>query len=289
MASTGRAFCPGHVTGFFQVCEDADPLKMGSRGAGFCVSKGVTTEVRVKPASEASVEVRINGERAAAVVTETAVIAFLDDSAEVRVDSTVGLPISQGFGMSGAGALSTLLAMDEATGAGHSKEDLISLAHRSEVLCRTGLGDVFPQLLGGFDVREHPGAPPYGRVRQIHLESEVVLCVLGPPMATRTILTNDMAVRSINGVGKRCVDRFLKRMELDYFFHLAWLFARQTVLATSEVQGAVLKAGLYGTASMCMLGNSIFAIGKADELERALREHGEVFRVDVDNEGARVL
>ncbi len=121
MALTGRAFCPGHVTGFFQVCEDADPLKMGSRGAGFCISKGVTTEVRVRPASESSVEVRINGGKAAAVVTETAVNAFLDDPAEVHVDSTVELPISQGFGMSGAGALSTLFAINDATGAGRSR------------------------------------------------------------------------------------------------------------------------------------------------------------------------
>ncbi len=243
----------------------------------------------MEPAAEASVGILLNGKVEAAEVTDMAVRSFLDQPAEVRVDSRVDLPISQGFGMSGAGALSTLFAMNEAMGYDRSPVELASIAHVAEVRCKTGLGDVYPQLLGGLDFRERAGAPPYGKVHKMPLDTELILCVLGPPMATRSILTNEMVVRSINGVGKRCVDRFLKRRDLENLLSLSWLFARQTVLATSEVHAAVLKASLHGVASMCMLGNSTFAIGDADGLQEALLEHGEVFRVRVDNEGARAL
>jgi pantoate kinase len=289
MASRGKAFCPGHVTGFFQICEDDDPLKMGSRGAGLCLGRGVLSEVLVRESSEPRVEVLLDGKPGEAEVTNRAVRLFLEEPLEVRVVSEVQLPISQGFGMSGAGALSALLALNDALGNPRRREEIVALAHRAEVECQTGLGDVYPQSLGGLDIRERPGGPPYGLVHKIPLDSEVVLCVLGPPFHTRVILSNEMVVRSINGVGRRLVDRFLRQRDLDSFFRLAYLFARQTVLATSQVQGAILRANLHGMASMSMLGNSIFAVGDADRLGESLRQHGEVYRTRVDNLGARVL
>ena len=48
----GRAFCPGHVTAFFEICDHEEPVKRGSRGAGFCISKGVQTETTVREGSE---------------------------------------------------------------------------------------------------------------------------------------------------------------------------------------------------------------------------------------------
>ncbi len=289
MTSRGRAFCPGHVTAFFQVCEDRDPLRMGSRGAGFCLSRGVLTEVEAKEAPVTRTEVRMSGHSGPAEVTERALELFLEEPMQVRVTSEVQLPVSQGFGMSGAGALSTLLAINQASGGQRRTEELIAMAHRAEVECRTGLGDVYPQSLGGLDIRERPGSPPHGQVQRISVDSEVVLCVLGPPISTRAVLSNEMIVKSINGVGRRCVDRFLLERDLDTFFRLAYQFARQTLLATAEIQAAVMKATLHGNASMCMLGNSIFAMGDADRLEEALAEHGQVFRARVDNEGARLL
>lgn len=289
MVDRGEAFCPGHVTGFFEICEDEDPLKMGSRGAGICLSRGVKTRVDVRPSRESRIHVSLSGHPGTAEVTTKAVELFLEAPAEVRLESDVQLPISQGFGMSGAGALSSLLALNEALGNPRKRDEVVALAHRAEVESRTGLGDVYPQAIGGMDIREKPGAPPHGLVHKLPLEAHVVLCVLGPPMATKVILSNEMVIRSVNGVGRRCVDRFLQRRDLTTFIQLAWLFARQTVLATSPVQAAVMRAELNGLASMSMLGNSIFAIGKADQLEADLKEHGDVYRVKVDNEGARTL
>jgi pantoate kinase len=289
MVLKGRAFCPGHVTGFFQICDDEDLLKAGSRGAGLCLSRGIVSEVVARESSRTRVEIRLNGQPGDAEVTERAIHLFLEEPMEVTVSSEVQLPVSQGFGMSGAGALSTLLALNDALGVSRRKEEIVALAHRAEVECRTGLGDVYPQSLGGMDIRERPGVPPHGLVHRIPLDLEVVLCVLGPPLHTRAILSNEMTVQSINGVGRRCVDRFLPRRDLDTFFQLAYQFARQTLMTTSEVEAAILRANVHGKASMAMIGNSIFAMGEADRLEESLVEHGEVYRVRVDNLGARVL
>src|SRR5712691_2191279 len=42
MVSESEAFCPGHVTAFFEVVDDPDPRRKGSRGAGLCLSLGVS-------------------------------------------------------------------------------------------------------------------------------------------------------------------------------------------------------------------------------------------------------
>lgn len=289
MASRARAFCPGHVTAFFHVVEDEDPLRMGSRGAGLCLQAGVTTEVEARPSSRLRVEARLEGQEGRADVTARAVELFLQEPMEVRLRAEAALPISQGCGMSGAGVLSALLALNEALGRPRSREEVVALAHRAEVEARTGLGDVYPQSLGGLDIRETPGAPPFGRVHRVPVEGEVVVCVIGPPLATRSILSNAMILQSVNGVGRRLTNRFLRRRDLETFFRLGWLFARQTVLATSAIQAAVLKASLHGVASMCMLGNAIFAMGDADALAEGLEEHGDVVRTAVDDRGARVV
>ncbi|MEE9236425.1 MAG: pantoate kinase [Thermoplasmata archaeon] len=289
MALRGRAFCPGHITAFFQICEDEDPLKMGSRGAGLCLSKGVLTSVEAREASRTRIDVHLKGRPGPSEVTERALDLFMEEPMEVVVDSEVQLPVSQGFAMSGAGALSSLLALNDALGGPRGLEELVAIAHQAELECRTGLGDVYPQSLGGLDIRERPGVPPHGLVHTTTVDSEVILCILGPPLSTRAMLANEMIVRSVNGVGRRCVDRFLLKRDLSSFFRLAYQFARQTLLASSAIQGAVIRASLHGRASMCMLGNSIFAMGEVEELQESLAEEGDIYRVQVDNSGARVL
>ncbi|MFQ5919922.1 MAG: pantoate kinase [Thermoplasmata archaeon] len=289
MASEAKAFCPGHLTAFFQMCPQEDPVRAGSRGAGLCLSRGVETRVRTRDATKLRVTVRLNGEEERAATTERAVKLYLEDPLDVRVDSEVQLPIGQGFGMSGAGAFSTLLALNTAQGQPRGAEEIIQLAHRAEVETHTGLGDVYPQALGGLDIREKPGAPPHGLVHRVPLETEVVLAVLGPPTYTKAVLDNPMVRKSVDGVGERMLRRFLPRRDLESFFRLSWLFARQTVLATSEIQAAVMQARLHGQASMVFLGNSVFAVGDTARLQEVLGEMGEVYVVDVDNQGARVL
>src|SRR2546425_6607493 len=104
MVSESEAFCPGHVTAFFEVVEDPDPRKKGSRGAGLCLSLGVRTVARVREAPRTSIDILVNGRRQKADVTQAVADKILrDGSFEVKILSESPLPVSQGFGVSGAG------------------------------------------------------------------------------------------------------------------------------------------------------------------------------------------
>ena len=57
-----KAFSPCHITGFFQIFNDSEnPLYAGSKGAGFSLSRGVETCVKVKKSTKNAVNVNING------------------------------------------------------------------------------------------------------------------------------------------------------------------------------------------------------------------------------------
>jgi len=150
MASHGEAFAPGHITAFFVGYDDVNPFRKGSRGAGLCTTLGIHTVARAREDRAQSIEVYINDEPAKAESSERAARLLLGSAQyEVKILQKQQLPVSQGFGMSGAGALSTVLALDEALGLGRKRDDLVGLAHRSDVEGGTGLGDVMPQSVGG--------------------------------------------------------------------------------------------------------------------------------------------
>ena len=166
MVSEGEAFCPGHVTAFFEVHEDPNPRAKGSRGAGLCLSLGVRTVARVRDAPRPSIDVIVNDRRQKAEVTQRVIEKLVGSrSLQVKVLSETPLPVSQGFGVSAAAALSTALALDDALGQGVPRNELVAIAHETEVECGTGLGDVVPASLGGMDLRSKPGAPDWAEVR----------------------------------------------------------------------------------------------------------------------------
>ena len=290
MVSQGEAFCPGHVTAFFEVVDDADPRRKGSRGAGLSLSLGVRTVARVREASTPSLDILVNGRKARAEVTEAIARKVLGDrSYEVKILSDTPLPVSQGFGVSSAAALSTALALDDALGLGTPRDELVALAHVAEVECGTGLGDVVPASLGGMDLRLRPGAPGHAEVRKFAVRKDLLLAVLGPEMPTRSVIRDPAKVAAINRHGGACVQAFARDPSFDRLFDLGNRFAEDTGLASPTVREVVRASRMFGRAAMAMLGNSIFAEGGREELATLYRKFGTLMRCEVDNEGARVL
>src|SRR5207245_8319623 len=86
MVSESEAFCPGHVTAFFEVVVDPDPREKVSRGAGLCLSLGVRTVARVREAPRSSIDILVNSRRQKADVTRAVADKILvDDSLEVNL------------------------------------------------------------------------------------------------------------------------------------------------------------------------------------------------------------
>jgi pantoate kinase len=290
MVSQGDAFCPGHVTAFFEVVDDPNPRKKGSRGAGLSLSLGVATTARVRETPRPLIDVFVNGKRAKAEVTERAARKLLGGAAyEVKLLSETPLPVSQGFGVSSAAALSTVLALDDALGLGTPWDELVALAHETEVECSTGLGDVVPASRGGMDLRLAPGAPPYAEVKTFPVRADLLLVTVGPELPTRSVLQDPIRVQAINRSGRACVREFAPTPNLNQLFQLGNRFTEETELATKTVLDVVRASRMFGRASMAMLGNSVFAESGRSELASLYRKFGTMLRCEVDNDGARVL
>lgn len=281
------AFCPGHITGFFEICEHREPLRSGSRGAGICTTLGATSTVTSRK-GKGSMKVSINGEKNEAPVTKQALARLiLGRDIDLRVDTKLDLPLGQGFGMSAAGVLSATLATAEILDA--PLQTALEAAHEAEILHRTGLGDVAAISKGGVTFRRTEGLPPYGRIDRIRANAELVLGVIGPPISTPAVLSDPDARERINRIGKECVESLGNSPSLANLFRLSREFAMRTGLVTKQVEKALAEIEDLGPASMVMLGNSIFASGEIEEQEKILAKHGQTYVVGIDWEGPRVI
>ena len=286
------AFVPGHVTGFFEIHDEAKDIRQrGSRGAGICLSKGVFTMVEVAESNQKSIEIFLNEEKEKAPVTRYVVEKIIENKTyEVKVSSTFELPQGQGFGISGAGALSSSLALSKALDLELTIDEIICIAHQAEIACHTGLGDVMPQSIGGVVTREREGCHPFGKIKNIDIaDVEVVLCIIGGPLATGDIITNVEHKKRINKFGEKCLQKLIKNPNLQDILKLSYRFSKGTGLMSKDVENAILAADKYGMASMAMIGNSLFAIGDTDDLVNILCEYGEVHICRIDKRGMRIV
>jgi len=285
----GIAFAPGHVSAFFEPKYDASNMdRTGSRGAGISVSLGAVSRVHLTPAQHFTCNVLINGQPSDAPVTKGALRHLLGDAPfKVSVETTLDLPESQGFGMSGSGALSATLAASDVLG--YSRDQAVRAAHYAEVLSHTGLGDVIASSFGGIEIRREPGLPPWGVVEHIPGNFEVVLCVIGRRIRTEKILTDTAQLIHIASSGRSCTKKLLEQPSLERLFALGWEFTRKIGLAEPRVLQAIEAAHQHGMASMCMLGNSVFAMGNTPLLQKTLASFGQVWVCSVDQTGARLI
>ena len=290
------AFSPGHITGFFQICDEPeDPLLKGSRGAGVCLSKGVHTTVQLEPAAKNSLKVRINEcPTDSAVVSEYVVKTMLARAKEnyrVTVDHRVEVPIGRGMGTSGAGALSLAVALNEALGLNLSREEVGQVAHIADADCRTGLGTVIAEAYGGMEIRVKPGAPGIGEVVKIPLGGEyIVVCLPFGSLSTRTILTDEVYRKRINELGDLFVRDFLPKPTPEEFMRLSRSFAEHVGLITERVREVLKEADGAGLpCSMPMFGEAAFSLLKRGDAEDLLeifkRQQAPSIRISEMEEG----
>jgi len=292
LADEAVAFAPGHITGFFEIRDEAaDPAQIGSRGAGFSVALGVTSRVRVDRESMPGVTVLEEGRPVEAATTRRALELLVGPEAvHVAVDQHMQLPVSQGFGMSAAGALSASIALADLLG--RTRREAVWAAHCAEVLQRSGLGDVVGAARGGFEVRAKPGCEPYGDVRSWTSDAaahDVLLAVVSPAVLTRRILTDPVRRREIQALGGRLVDDFLEDPTLSNFVDSSRRFSTEAHLATPEILRLGDALGPHVALGQCQLGGSVFVFGSNNEAARRLRAAGSLYATTIDAEGARLV
>lgn len=291
------AFCPAHITGFFKASmpnPGQSLLEAGSVGAGFSISHGVRTTVDAEPSSNPTIKVSTTGyEPGDTAVSEHVAAMYAkiaEKNLEIRVNHEIKIPVGYGLGCSSAVALSLSLALNEALGIGLSRTQAAQLAHKAEIECGTGLGDVAGVLDGGFEIRTQAGAPGVGNIKKSSLNSNVILVCLAP-MSTRKFISENLS--RINGLGGKMVIELSGKYSDQRFQDMSKKFARHIDIITPQMQKIIddltraeIKCGV------ALFGQTLFVITDEQTSRRALQTlepyKDYILCSSIDNVGARL-
>ncbi len=265
------AFAPAHITGFFASDVKDGMENSGSIGAGISIALG--SYAILKKSEKTMIEDRYN-------VTEYAVKKF--GNFEVNIKNE--LPPSNGFGVSASSTLAASLAaawIEE-----REEMDAVMAAHEAEIVHGTGLGDVIASFHGGMEARISGGI--YGKIRKWRVRKNILLAVVGEPILTSDVIGDERAMRKINEAGRKYLRIFIERPSFQNFMKASLKFTMESNIADDDIIRILKKANEIGHASMCMIGNSIFA-EYSKKMEDFLKKYGNVYSSFIDNRGARLL
>ncbi len=258
------AFSPAHITCFFRPVGSDDILSKGSRGAGIRLSKGTTVHI-----SEISgrTKVTLNGHSQKAPITEH-VLRNMSPDRNFDVTVECDLPLGQGFGMSASGAVAAALCLSEMTG--KSRQDAFEAAHRAEVECGGGLGDVAGIMCDCHQpIRIREGIPPAGSIIDGGIAFESLsLVIIGDELRTSSVLNDPGTVSRICEAGDRAMFDYLSDTTRNSLFRISNRFSKESGVISDDIESMTFKLGAEGIrSSMCMLGNSIFSDSPSDVIE----------------------
>lgn len=256
--STAKAFAPGNVSGVFKIIPDDDPAKMHSLGMGFTVADGVVVTVSKSDATSVS----FNG-NAIEFATVRSVVTRLTDL-PLRVTIETDLPLSGGFGLSGASSLATAFAVNALLDLGQDEHALGMVAHVAEVQNLTGLGDIAGQFNGGCLVKLVRGEPL--AAISLPVPEQVVHYRYFSPINTKDVIGHPGQREKINAAADAAL-RELERLkdegatEFAKYIRVAKAFAVDSdLLRDDDVKQTIRECeDAGGTASMIMLGNAVFS------------------------------
>ncbi len=309
MNKTAKAFAPAGISSFFEICDqtkDGKPIqnleRVGARGGGFGLEKGILTEVSVSEAKTCSVSVFINGKFAPEAETTRRVLEKLLGKAEGAFDIVcrhkVEVPIGAGFGSSAGGAITAGLALASALELPLTYNQIGRIAHVAEVESKTGLGTVGPMMVGGCILTIEPGAPGISVIDRIPLSPNyVVVAGVFGPTPTKKVLSSAETRQEVNRCGRKTLDAILAQPSLENFLACCWAFAQEAGFATERVKRLVRlaeKAGAVGAAQN-MVGEAVHAVALEENAEDVAEAFKQTLPPDrilvskIDFQGARLV
>jgi pantoate kinase len=296
----GVAFCPAHITGFFKAeLEQQNNFHKGSLGAGFSISKGVTTRVFLSKKTtndQYYYELKIHGfQPDNTQVSECVIEKFLkmvNYEYFLEVHHNISIPVGYGLGCSGAVALSLSLALNKALGTKLTKVQVGQIAHQAEIECRTGLGDVLASFYGGLEIRTKVGAPGIGVVQKIDTDSTNVLMICFSPISTKKFLSEKLS--AINGLGGQMVKKLIKSKHTDDFQNLSLEFAKYIKVITPKMESVIKELSCNNIkCGVALFGETIFTLVHSTQEQKVKKilekfSDGIMICSQIDNVGARL-
>ncbi len=299
-----KIWAPGHVTAFFTpgrsqraVVDDysqeldgpkfdaralLDALEsIGSVGAGFSLDIGAETRVEERkkyPLAASCGEIRIYSEtwgRTSDIMLRLLSSFYQGRPTDVSLHTSFSAPLGSGLGMSASAVVGQCAGLVRLLDLDLAKEEVLGIAHASEVLASTGLGDV-AALGRGLEIRERPGLPPKGEITSVVCRRPVTVIHLGRGLPTSGVLNDEAKVQKIRIHGHKALLGMLAgpmteeniiselvRLGRDFSEATGLLNARLSHLLTALDRAEI-------PASMVMLGNSAFSFAPSPDMVQAL-------------------
>ncbi len=227
------AFSPGHVTGLFYMKDLAEDLLQRIAGVGFLFEKGAfTTAAFNENIKETAVS--INREKNCAAPVSRKVVELFYKWADlpykaVDIRHYIETPQGSGFGSSGSGALSLVFALNRLYNDPLSAIKVSQIAHTAEVICKTGLGTVMGETMGGFKVLVEPGAPGIGKTISIKYPKGLYAAfIVFGEYSTSEALSDPETRASVMKSGEKYHSLIKECPEFDKFMEYSRAFAEST-------------------------------------------------------------
>jgi pantoate kinase len=305
---SASAFSPAGISSFFEICDRnpdgtriEDPSRIGARGGGFGLQRGVTTVVRAKQSKNTRIRSYINSEITEAKTSKTVaeeLLKRLNDKFDVEIKHQVEVPIGSGFGTSAAGAFSCGLALAKALEIPVTYNEVGIIAHNADVICGTGLGTVEGLAVGGLVLVIEPGAPGIGVTDQIPISPDMrIVAGSFQPIKKETVLLSEDKRTIINKFGRETMKKILQKPNIENFMRSCRDFAVEIGLMSKRVKDLIEdadKEGILG-ATQNMLGEAVHAAAYEEDLESVIpvfKRHlpdRSIVVSKIDFQGARLL
>lgn len=257
---SASAFAPANISLVFETYEAQPPHGRGSLGVGITLTEGVEVTVRRHHGSRH--EILVAGE-AWEFPTVRSVLDELSP-APLRMEVTAAFPFGCGFGMSGASALAAAFAVNALLGLRLGRNELGMIAHRSEVLNATGLGDVGGQFNGGIMIKRRKF--DFLSVEQLPVPPQTLHCRIFGPILTSEVINSPEKLRHINRAGHAAMEQITQtgsRLTMERLLGISHDFASGSgLLQSPRLIASIAEAHAAGhAASMIMLGEAVVASG----------------------------
>jgi pantoate kinase len=175
---------------------------------------------------------------------------------------------------------------------------LAEKAHIAEVRCKTGLGTVGAQLIGGCVLSTKPGGPGYNQIDRIPLSPN--LCIISAtygPILTKSVLSDSESLGIISEFGRSTLRRIIADPCLESFMEECKRFAFNIGLCTDRIRTLIDLAEKNGAigATQNMIGEAVHAVvskEKLKDLYKAFTDYvpkNNVLIADIDLQGPRLL
>ncbi len=298
VVAKSKAYSPCHITGFYhKVVDHTSQLKSGSIGAGVSLSDGVlTTVVIYGNVPSRSFDISINGTVADDAIVSKKVLSdyfnLISKPCHVSISHETKIPIGFGLGSSGAASLSLSYGLNEAFGTNLSPLACAQVAHCAELSCKTGLGTVISEFIGGLEIRTIAGAPGVGKIETVPLEKMSIVSVCLGPLNTARCL--DVQNDSLTEIAIKFIKALLKSTTVDNFLRLSFEFTEGLGVIKGTCKSIINLLTSNGFfSSLALFGETVFTVVRDEEVKfvlQLLEAYAPYCIVSkVDNTGARIL